>query len=619
MKGKKLGPYTILGEIARGGMAVVYAAEHESLGHRIGLKVLHPQFRTDRKIRSRFLEEARLLANFRHPNILAVQDILESKGFAAIVMELLDGSTLQQYYQATGFPRPVPEVLMTSLAITRALEQAHAKGVVHRDLKPSNIYLHCSGNDVIPKLMDFGIAKLIDQEGEALTRTGALLGTPQYMAPEQFRDSSKVDLRADIFAMGVMMYEATTGRLPFTGDAVTEVMHKILNEEPQAPTLVLDEIPDAFETLVMRCLRKNRDQRYGSAAQLRMALQRLADAIGTEQIPEDKIPRAGWADFDGSDTAFSSLSVEDFFGGEGDDDEEHEETGETAAASPDVLRSGRDRLLDDSADRLPPTPTLDDVSGIDDTVIRRTRVSDEDLPGYRVSERIYQGGETEVYRGLHLASRRMVMIKVLASDYPSPDQVAKLTHEHEVAKNLDIDGVVKVIALERYRNGLALITEDFGGVALRELADQERPDLADVLAIGTRLAVILDQLHRREVIHKDINPKNIVRNPTTGEVKIIDFGLSMIQRGRQAVPDAQAALQGTLAYISPEQTGRMNRAVDYRSDYYSLGVTLYELLTARLPFETRDRGELVHCHIARTRAPRQRSIPTSPGSSRIWS
>ena len=614
VKGKKLGPYTILGEIARGGMAAVYAAEHESLGHRIGLKVLHQQFRTDRKIRSRFLEEARLLANFRHPNILAVQDILESKGFAAIVMELLDGSTLQQYYQARGLPRPVPEVLMTFLAMTRALEQAHSKGVVHRDLKPSNIYLHCADDVVIPKLMDFGIAKLIDQEGEALTRTGALLGTPQYMAPEQFRDSSKVDLRADIFAMGVMMYEATTGRLPFSGDAVTEVMHKILNEEPQAPTLVLDEIPEAFETVVMRCLRKNRDQRYGSAAQLRMALRRLADAIGTDRIPEDKVPRATWGDFDGSDTAFSSLNIEDFFGGEEkDDDEEHEETGETAAAGPDVLRSGKDLLLDDSAELLPPAPTLDDISGIDDTVIRRTRVSDEDLPGYRVSERIYHGGETEVYRGLHLASRRMVMIKVLASDYPSPDQVAHLTHEYEVAKDLDIDGVVRVIALERYRNGLALITEDFGGVSLGELAEQERPDLADVLAIASRLAVILDQLHRREVIHKDINPKNIVRNPTTGEVKIIDFGLSMIQRRRQAVPDAQAALQGTLAYISPEQTGRMNRAVDYRSDYYSLGVTLYELLTARLPFETRDRAELVHCHIARTPRSPSEVDPNVPG------
>ncbi len=609
MKGKKLGPYTVLGEIARGGMAAVYAAEHESLGHQVALKILHAQFRNDKKVRSRFLEEARLLANIRHPHILEVRDILESRDMAAIVMELLEGATLSQYTQAAGMPRPASEVIATFLDITRALAAAHEREVVHRDMKPSNIFLHCDNGTVVPKLMDFGIAKLVTQEGEALTRTGVLLGTPQYMAPEQFRDSSKVDLRADIFAVGVMMYEAVTGRLPFPGDAVTEVMHKILHEEPQAPTLILDDVPDAMENVILRCLRKNREQRYGSVQQLHMALKRLEEELGVEPILSDRVPRAGWADFDDSDTAFSSLSAEEFFEVAGDggdprnDDDATRQAGAELTSSPLPAPEDAATPLDD--------PALS-AAVYAPTVVKRTRVTDDDLPGYRIAEQVYKGSETEVYRGVQLETRRMVMIKVLAADYPSPEQVARLTHEYEVTKDLNIDGVVKILGLERFRNSLALITEDFGGESLRALLDDEAPELAETLAIATRMSVVLDQLHRREVIHKDINPKNIVRNPTTGEVKLIDFGLAMVQRGRQQA-GVTASLEGTLAYISPEQTGRMNRAVDYRSDYYSLGVTLYEMLTGRLPYETVDRAELVHCHIALTARPPSEIEPSIPG------
>jgi predicted ATPase/class 3 adenylate cyclase/tRNA A-37 threonylcarbamoyl transferase component Bud32 len=245
-------------------------------------------------------------------------------------------------------------------------------------------------------------------------------------------------------------------------------------------------------------------------------------------------------------------------------------------------------------------------------MVRQTRLTEDDLPGYRIAERIHLGSETEVYRGVQAKTGRPVLVKVLAADYPEPDQVARLTHEYEVGRTLDVDGLVPVLALERFRNSLALITADFGGEALRELLDRERPDLALTLAVGLRLVEVLEQLHRREVVHRDINPNNIVRNPDTGEVKLIDLGLAMVLRERQRAPDGCAALQGTLAYISPEQTGRMNRAVDHRTDYYSLGVTLYRMLTGRLPFETTDRAELVHCHIARPPRPPAEVEPGVP-------
>ncbi len=589
-----IGPYRVIGEIARGGMAAVYAAEHMPSGRLVALKSLHSQFRGENEINARFLEEARLLAKLRHPNITEVHDILETQDRAVIVMELLVGSSLQRFHHEAGTPRHPGEVLATFLEICAAVKKTHEHALAHRDLKPSNVFLHCESNRVIPKLMDFGIAKLAAIGGEAVTRTGAFLGTPQYMAPEQFRDSSRVDARADIFALGVMMYEALTGQQPFQGDAVTEVMHRVVHEEVQPPALLNKDVSEPLEALVLKCLSKNRDQRYGSAQELIRALKDCADKFELKRIAVEKVPKGSWEKppFDDSDKP----STDDC---------------PTVIAPVSGEPTGTSSQPGDNGTNAAPTatPHRDDAPMAAD----HNRLIDEELPDYGISERIYQGNETEVFRGREIASRRAVMIKVLTSDYPTPDQIARLTHEYEILKDLAIDGVIRVLALKRFRNNRALVTEDFGAEALCDYISRATPDLAEILAIAGKIAVVLEQIHRRGVIHKDINPRNIVINPSTGEVKLIDFGLAMVQRGRQPSPDATASLEGTIAYISPEQTGRMNRAVDYRSDYYSLGVTLYELLTGAPPFAAQDRMELVHCHIAKRPRPPAEINPDIPG------
>ena len=136
-------------------------------------------------------------------------------------------------------------------------------------------------------------------------------------------------------------------------------------------------------------------------------------------------------------------------------------------------------------------------------MVQRTRLAPDDLPGYRLADRIHLGAETEVYRALQRSTGRPVMVKVLASDYPDPDQVARLTHEYEVGRSLELDGVVPVIALERFRNSLALVTDDFGGEALRQQLDRQRPELAETLVVAARLAEVLEELHRHEVVHRD--------------------------------------------------------------------------------------------------------------------
>ncbi|MBM4397023.1 MAG: AAA family ATPase [Deltaproteobacteria bacterium] len=222
-----------------------------------------------------------------------------------------------------------------------------------------------------------------------------------------------------------------------------------------------------------------------------------------------------------------------------------------------------------------------------------------DLPGYRIERRIYEGSRTVVYRGVQVATRTPVVVKLAAGAPPHPAVLARLRHEFRLASSLDVEGVIRVLALERLGSGLALVEEDFGGVSLREVLAEGPLAPARFLDVALRLTSILGRIHARDVVHKDVNPKNILVNRATGAVKVIDFGLASRVSGQVEDADTPAGLEGTLAYISPEQTGRMNRQVDARSDLYSLGVTFFEMLTGSLPFPTTDRAELVHCHLAR--------------------
>lgn len=219
--------------------------------------------------------------------------------------------------------------------------------------------------------------------------------------------------------------------------------------------------------------------------------------------------------------------------------------------------------------------------------------------GYNLIETLYEGSTTCVYRALRESEQASVIIKTLKAEYPTVEQLTRLRHEYQILQSLEIEGIIKPLALENYQNGLALILSDFGGESLKNLIAEKSLDLSLFLQIAIQLASILAQLHQNNIIHKDIKPHNILINAKTGLVHIIDFSISSyLSKENQTVMNPHV-LEGTLAYMSPEQTGRMNRSIDYRTDFYSLGVTCYEMLTGHLPFPTNDPMELVHCHIAK--------------------
>jgi predicted ATPase/signal transduction histidine kinase/tRNA A-37 threonylcarbamoyl transferase component Bud32 len=238
------------------------------------------------------------------------------------------------------------------------------------------------------------------------------------------------------------------------------------------------------------------------------------------------------------------------------------------------------------------------------------------LSGIAIQSKIYESSASVVYRGIRVQDERSLVVKMLKQDYPSPQELVRYRQEYEITRFLNLEGVVKAYSLQEYQRTLVILLEDFGGESLEQWM-HNHPDfcpmpLSTFFCLAIELTDILGRIHAANVIHKDINPGNIVFNPDTGVVKIIDFGIAT--RFNRTNPTFKSAhvLEGTLAYVSPEQTGRMNRLLDYRTDFYSLGVTFYELLTGQLPFATTDILELVHCHIAKQPVPPHEVNATIP-------
>jgi predicted ATPase/signal transduction histidine kinase/CheY-like chemotaxis protein len=209
---------------------------------------------------------------------------------------------------------------------------------------------------------------------------------------------------------------------------------------------------------------------------------------------------------------------------------------------------------------------------------------------YHSLTKIYESINSIVYRGNRIEDDKPIILKILKQDYPTPDELTRYRQEYDITRRLShLNAVIKVYDIEKYQNTLMMCLEDFGGKSL---------DSIDI-PIAIKITEILAQIHQQNIIHKDINPSNIVYNSSSKILKIIDFGISTLLPRQHFSLKKPEVLEGTLAYMSPEQTGRMNRALDYRSDFYSLGVTFYQLFTGRLPFEADDAMELVHCHLAK--------------------
>ncbi len=262
--GQNLGPYRIINQIGQGGMATVYKAYHAAMDRYVAIKVLPRQLAESPEFVGRFQQEARTIANLEHPHILPVHDYGESEGITYLVMRFLDAGTLKERLQ--GSAPSLAEIDRLFAQLADALAYAHDHGVVHRDLKPSNVLVDARGNLF---LTDFGIAKLLEASPQ-FTSTGAMIGTPAYMSPEQAQ-GLKVDQRSDIYSLGIILYEMVTGRVPYEAETPLAVVLKHLNEPLPIPSSVKPGISPAIERVILKALSKNVDDRFASVAEFQAA------------------------------------------------------------------------------------------------------------------------------------------------------------------------------------------------------------------------------------------------------------------------------------------------------------------------------------------------------------
>jgi serine/threonine protein kinase/tetratricopeptide (TPR) repeat protein len=494
------GRYEILKMLGEGGMGTVYKAKDRELDRLVALKVIRPEYANHPETIRRFKQELILARQVTHRNVIRIFDLGIADSFKFITMDYVEGRDLSKILSDKG-RFSVSDGCDIVRQICSGLEAAHSEGVVHRDLKPQNIMLDAQGRVF---LMDFGLARSMELVG--MTRTGALIGTPTYMSPEQAR-GEKADVRTDVFALGVIFYELLTGKRPYKDEPMMATLVRRTKELATPPSQVDASIPQPISDIVMKCLQIKTDLRYQSAEEILRDLNLILPAQSSSGQSASLL----------GPHAFSSGS---FFG-----------------------------------------------------------------PRYRIESLLGEGGMGKVYKAQDGELRRTVALKLVRPELASdPSSMDRLKQEILLASKVSHKNILRIHDLGDV-GGLKFISMAFvDGRDLHQIISAEgKLPVPRAVRITRQLCLALEAAHSEGVIHRDLKPQNVLVDQED-QVFVSDFGLAKSLEVHASMMTSTGEVNGTPRYMSPEQVE--SGPVDHRSDLYSLGLILYEMVTADLPFES---------------------------------
>jgi len=494
------GRYEILKMLGEGGMGTVYKAKDRELDRLVALKVIRPEYANHPETIRRFKQELILARQVTHRNVIRIFDLGIADSFKFITMDYVEGRDLSKILSDKG-KFSVNDGCEIVRQICSGLEAAHSEGVVHRDLKPQNIMLDAQGRVF---LMDFGLARSMELVG--MTRTGALIGTPTYMSPEQAR-GEKADVRTDIFALGVIFYELLTGKRPYKDEPMMATLIRRTKELATPPSQVDPSVPEAISDIVMKCLQIKTDLRYQTAEEILRDLNLILPAQSSGSQSASLL----------GPQAFSSGS---FFG-----------------------------------------------------------------PRYRIESLLGEGGMGKVYKAQDGELRRTVALKLVRPELASdPSSMDRLKQEILLASKVSHKNILRIHDLGDV-GGLKFISMAYvDGRDLHQIISAEgKLPVSRAVRITRQLCLALEAAHSEGVIHRDLKPQNVLVDQED-QVFVSDFGLAKSLEVHASMMTSTGEVNGTPRYMSPEQVE--SGAVDNRSDLYSLGLILYEMVTADLPFQS---------------------------------
>ena len=523
--------YVIQKMLGQGGMGAVYKAMDLELDRVVALKVIRGELADRPEILQRFKQELILARLVTHRNVIRIFDLGVAGKVKFITMDFVEGKDLKALL---GAERKFPSGKACDVIrqICLGLEAAHTEGVVHRDLKPQNIMVDAQGRVY---LMDFGLARSMELVG--MTRTGALLGTPAYMSPEQAK-GEKLDARTDLFSLGVIFYELVTGTLPYQAESMMATLIKRAKEPPTPPKELEPSIPPAINECIMKCLQIKLDRRYQTAGEI------LADLGFASSLQTSSVQ-----------SVISSQSVFDV------------------------------------ASKLAPGSQFG--------------------PRYRIDTLLGEGGMGKVYKAYDSDLDRIVALKLVRPELASnPVSMDRLKQELLLASRVSHKNILRIHDLGDV-GGLKFISMAYvDGKDLHNLiAAEGKLPIDRAIAITRLLCLALEAAHHEGVVHRDLKPQNVLMD-SSGQVFVSDFGLAKSLEGPSTMATTAGEVLGTPRYMSPEQAE--SKSADHRSDIYSLGLILYEMVTGDLPFGSDSIMQTMYQRVTQDPKPPQYLNPDVP-------